>query len=93
MMVDVPVLLSSHLVNVCVQQHLTEGEDLAEDEPNINHLNIGGGREATRDTDKEGRKNKKSCQVDANNSFKKERFEEVCDVNDGENEHSWQVCG
>ena len=93
MMVNVPVLLCPHLVNVCVQEHLTEGQDLTEDEPNINHLNIGGGRKASRDADKEGRKNKEGCQVDADNSFEKERFEEVCNVNNGENQHSRQVCG
>ena len=76
-----------------VKKNLCEGNHLGEDEPDINHLHIGSGREALGDTDEEGCQDKEGSQVDCHHSFKKEVFEEVCSIDDDENKNSWKVDG
>ena len=45
------------------------------------------------DTDEKGCQDEERSQVDGYNSFKKEVFEEVCSIDDDEDENGWEVNG
>ena len=87
MMIDLFVLLSPHIVNKGMKKNLKERNNLGKDEPDVNHLDIGGGRKASRDTYEEGCKDKEGSEVHTDNSFKEEGFEEVCNIDNDENQH------
>ena len=91
MMVDIPVILNPHLVNECVKKNLKERNELSKYQPDINHLNVGGGWHAAGDTDEEGGEDEECCEVDTDNGFEKEGFEEVCDVHNDQDQHGGEV--
>ena len=76
-----------------MKDDLTERNQLCKYQPDVNHLDIGGGWQAARDTDEEGRENEECCQVDRDDGLKEERFEEVCGINHGEDKKSRKVGG
>ena len=90
MMVYLSILTDSVQIHPCVK-NLNKRNHLGKDEPNINHLHIGSGGEALGDTDEEGGEDKEGGQVDSHNCFKEEVFEEVCSIDNDEDEDSWKV--
>ena len=56
--------------------HLSKGDELAEDKPEVNHLGIGGEGKFLHDADEDGRHHQHVGQVHAKGSFKEERLEE-----------------
>ena len=80
MVVDLPglpltVFLGSKAVHVSVEQDKDEGEEQVKDEPNINHLDIGGGRQAATDADEHRRQHKHGGQIHSHNRFKEKILE------------------
>ena len=76
-----------------MKQNLHERNHLGKNQPNINHFHIGSGREALRDTNKEGCKDKKRGKINCHNSLKKEILEEVCWIDNDEDKDGWKVSG
>ena len=74
-----------------MQQHLCKRNQLSEDQPNINHLDISSRWKALGNTDEERSENKERSKVDCNNCLKEEVLKEVCGVDDDEDENGWQV--
>ena len=50
-MVDLSVIIHLAGLHPGVKQHLNEGDQEGEDQPDINHLNIGSGGKSCRHTD------------------------------------------
>ena len=90
-MIYFSVLIDPVHIHPGVKEHLYKGNHLGEYQPNINHLDIGGRWKTLRDTDEEGSKHEKRSEVDSNNSFKKEVLEEVCRINNNEDENCWEI--
>ena len=63
--------------------YLSKGDQLRENQPNINHLDIRCGGQRFRDTDKEGCEDKLRGEVNGDNRLKEKWFEEVCCVDNG----------
>ena len=85
-MVDVPFSIYSHLVDEGVKQHFKERDQLCKYQPNIYHFDVCCGGKSSRDTDEKSREDKEGGEVDTDNSLKKEGLEEVCTVDNSENE-------
>ena len=90
-MIDLPVLIDPVQVHPGVQQHLNKRNHLGKYQPNINHLHIGCGGEALGDTDEEGGEDEEGGQVNSHHSFEKEIFEEICSIDNDEDEDGWKV--
>ena len=56
-------LISPEAVDVGVQHHLQEWDEEVEDEPDVDHLDVGGLGEAVADGDEEGRQDQEGGQV------------------------------
>ena len=63
-----------------MKKNLCEWENKIKDEPNINHLNIGGGRKGVGHADEHGRQHQHNSQVHCDHGFKEKVFEVVCSV-------------
>ena len=93
MIVDFPLPLLPHVVHEGVQQDGHEGNQLGEDQPDVDHLDVGGRREGVGDGDEEGRQDELAGQVDRHHGLEEERFEEVGGVDDTEDEDSRKISG
>ena len=91
MMVDLSVSIYSVGVHPGVQQHLCEGDQLGEDEPDINQLDIGGGGEGSRNTDEQGSQDKEGGQVYSDHCLEEEILKEVCSIDNAKEENGWEV--
>ena len=83
----------TRLVRAGLNSYLKERDELSKNEPDIDHLDVGSFGEGTRHTDEQGRENQLGSQIHSNNSFKKEILEEVCSIDNGENEKGGEVGG
>ena len=88
-MVDVSVFIYSVKIHPRVEKNLNKWNHLGKNEPNIHHLNIGSGWQGLRNTDEEICENQERGEVDGDNGFKEEILEEVCSVDNDEDEESW----
>ena len=80
-------------VHVCVNNDQHKGDDQVEDQPNVNHLNVGGLWEVLRDGYEHGGKDQHHRQVDCYDSLEEEGFEVVGHVGDDDEEHGGDVDG
>ena len=78
-------------VHPCMKKNLHKRNHLSEDQPDINHLDIGRWWKALRYTDEECCQDKKGGEVDGDYGLKKEIFEEVCSIDNNEDEYSWKI--
>ena len=68
------------------ERDLCKWNQLREDEPDINHLDIGGGRQRLRHADEECGQHQQRGQVHCNLRLKEEGLEEVGSVNNAKDE-------
>ena len=66
--------------------YLSKWNQLRENKPNINHLDVGCRRKRFRDTNKESCEDKLRGQIDRHNCLEEKGFEEVCGIDNGKNE-------
>ena len=71
--------------------HLYKGHQLAEDEPVVDHLWVGGERELLHDADEDGRHDQHVGQVHREGGLKEERLEEGGGKGDHHEQDRWQV--
>ena len=86
MMVDFSETIRPHVVHQGMEENRHERNQLREDEPDIDHLHVGGGGEGVRDGDEEGRENQLGGEVDRHHGLEEERFEEVRGVDNTEDQ-------
>ena len=91
--VDLPVVLLPHAVHEGVEQHLGEGNQLGEDQPDVDHLDVGSRRQRVGDGDEEGGEDQLGGQVDCHNSLEEEGLEVIGGVDDTEDEDSRKISG
>ena len=75
------------------ERDLCKWNQLREDEPDINHLDIGGGRQRLGHADEEGGQHQLRGQVHRHHRLEEEGLEEVGGVHDGEDEDCGEVGG
>ena len=75
------------------ERDLCKWNQLREDEPDINHLDIGGGRQRLRHADEECGQHQQRGQVHRHHRLEVEGLEEGGGVHDEENQDRWQVGG
>ena len=85
-MVDLPLPLLPHIVHESMEQDRDEGNQLGEDQPDIDHLDVCGGRKGVGDRDEERGEDKLGGQVHRHHRLEEERFEEVGGVDNTKNE-------
>ena len=73
--------------------NLNPGHCLGKDQPDVDHLDVGGLRKAPWDADEEGGEDEEGGQVDRDDRLEEELLEEVGRVHDGEDQDGWQVDG
>ena len=73
--------------------NLNPGHRLGKDQPDVDHLDVGGLRKAPWDADEEGGEDEEGGQVDRDDRLEEELLEEVGRVHDGEHQDGWQVDG
>ena len=83
-MIDLPVIIHSAGIHPGVEQHLHEGDHDGKYQPDIHHLHIGSGGKRARNTDEQCSQDKEGGEVDGDNSFKEEVFEEVGSVDNAQ---------
>ena len=77
MVVDVPPLITLQIIHVRSHQNVIEGFYKVEEEPDINHLDVGGLGKVVADIDEHGGEDKYCCHIDRDDGFKKELLEIV----------------
>ena len=77
----------------CYEHHLNKWNQLAEDEPVVDHLGGRGGGQALHLADEDGRHHQHGGQVDAQGSFKEEGLEEGGGKSDGQQKEGREVSG
>ena len=91
MVIDLPGLADPEDVHPSIEQNLCKGDQLDKYEPNINHLDIGGGWQALGHTDEQCGQHQEGGQVHCHCSFEKIIFEEVCSIDYTKDEEGWEV--
>ena len=91
MVVDFSIFTNSVEVHPRVKKYFHKWNQLGEDQPNINHLDVSSRRKALRHTDKQSGQDQEGREVDGNNRLKKEILEEVCCVDDDQDENCWEI--
>ena len=76
-----------------MQQDRYEGNQLGEYQPDVDHLHVGGGGEGVGDGDEERGEDQLGGEVHRHHGLEEERFEEVCGVDNTEDEDSWEISG
>ena len=75
------------------KDHLGEGNQLAEYQPEVDHLWIGGEGQLLHHADEDGRHHQHRCQVHTQGGLKEERLEEGGGKGDHEEEEGGEICG
>ena len=75
------------------KDHLSEGNKLAEYQPDVDHLGVGGEGQLLHHTDEDGRHHQHVGQVHCEGSLKEERLEEGGGKGDHEQEEGGEVGG
>ena len=78
-------------VHVGVKKNLNKRNHLCKDQPNINHLHIGCGGQALGHTDEQCGEDQEGGQVHSNHCFKKEILEEICSIDDDQDENCLKI--
>ena len=73
--------------------YFSKRNKLSKDEPDVNHLDIGGGGQRLGHADEEGSQHQQRGQVHCDLSLEEERLEEVGGVDDAEDEYGGQEGG
>ena len=76
-------------VNPRVEKDFCKGNQLGKNQPNVNHLDVGSGGKALRNTDEERGEDKEGGEVDSDDSFKEEVLEEVCSIDNDKDKYGW----
>ena len=74
------VIYSSHVLLSISYYCLSKGNQLSEDKPDVDHLDIGGGGQRLGHADEEGGQDQQRGQVHRHQGLKEEWLEEVCGV-------------
>ncbi len=92
-MVDQPnlVLNIPKALDDGVENDLHKGDELSEDEPEIDHFQVGRGRQAVGDADEQGGQNKQGGQVDCDDGLKEEGLEVAGGEAHEAEQDCWQV--
>ena len=69
-----------HIVYDTSEQYINEGDGEVEEEPNVDHLDVGGDRKASNNRDEHAGEDQHDGEVDSDGRFKIKRFEVVSDV-------------
>ena len=69
-----------------MENDLGKGNELAKDEPDVHHLDVGGGRETASHTDEQGGEDQEGGQVDSDDGFEEKLLEKVGAVDDDHDE-------
>ena len=93
MIVDQPLVSVPHGLDEGVKEDLHEGDELGEDQPDVDHLDVGRGREGLGDGDEESGEDEECSQIDHDDSLEEEGFEEGGGVHDGKDEAGREVGG
>ena len=75
------------------EDHLGKGNQLAEDQPDVDHLWKGGGGQFLHHADEDGRHHQHCCQVHTQGRLKEERLEEGGGKGDGRQKNGREVGG
>ena len=75
----------------CYEHHLNKWNQLAEDEPVVDHLGGRGGGQALHLADEDGRHHKHGSQVHAEGCLEEERLEEGCRKGDYRQKKCWKI--
>ena len=76
-----------------MRDHLSEGNQLAEDQPEVNHLQVGGGGQPLHHTDEDGRHDQHVGQVHRQSGFEVDRLEEGGGKGDQHEKDGGQIGG
>ena len=92
-MVDLPPLLSfhSHGIHESVENDLGKGNELTKDEPDVHHLDVGGGRETPSHTDEQRGEDQEGGEVNGDDSFEEKLLEKVGAVDDYHDEKGGDI--
>ena len=71
-----------HIVYDTSEQYINEGDGEVEEEPDVDHLDVGGDGKASNNGDEHAGEHQHDSEVDSDGRFKIKRFEVVCDVAD-----------
>ena len=80
-------------VNGGMENDISEGQQKIENEPDLNHFDIGCLRETLHHRDQHAGQHQHYCQVHCQGGLKEERLEVVGDVSNDVEENSWDVYG
>ena len=69
---------NSEGLNVGLEKYVNEGFEEVEDEPSINHLDVGSLGEIVAYADKHRRKDEHDGNIEGDDGFKEEGFEVIC---------------
>ena len=83
------LIRNSEGLNVGLEKNVSEGFEEVEDEPCINHLDVGSLGEVVAYADKHGRKDEHDCNIEGDDGFKEEGFKVVCRVSNEVQKKSW----
>merc|ERR1712217_487050 len=93
MMIDVPLLIISKSVHICMDEHHNEGIEQVKQQPHIHHLHVGGLRQVVAHIDEHSSQHQHGGQVHSDDSFKEKGFEKVCRISDDVEENCWEEYG
>ena len=75
------------------KHHLGEGNQLAQDQPDVDHLDVRGGGQPLHLANEDGGHHQHVCEVDAQACFEEARLEEGCSKGDCDEKQGWEVSG
>ena len=80
-----------HVVNDAGEQDINEGDGEVEEEPDVNHLDVGGDWKASNNWDEHTSQDQHHREVDSDSGFKIKRFEVVGDVSNDVEENRGNI--
>ena len=88
-MVDLPLLVHLEVVHVGRHQDVVERLDQVEEQPDVDHLDVGGLGQVVADVDEHGGEHQHGGDVDGDHGLKEELLEVVGRVTDDVQDDSW----
>ena len=77
MVVDFPIIIHLEVIHVGRHQDVIEGLDQVEEQPDVDHLDVGGLGKVVADTDEHCSENQHHCDIQRYHGFKEELLEVV----------------
>ena len=93
MMIYATILIIPQKIHVGVQENFNEWKEQIEDEPDVNHLDIGGFRKVIGHADEHGGEHQHAGEVHCHHGFKEKIFKKVCTVTNQIHEYCWKISG